>query len=160
DKDAVLPLALDGRLFRPGLVDAAADDLDRLLDRLAAASLGRDRTKAHRPGAVAVDLDGHLGIELGERLPRVLEAVLVADREDDRVTFDVEPGIADLGVAQGIAHAVDNSVEMVALRRRDIDFQQEIGAAAQVEAERHLLVRDLFWHKGQLLWGEQVWQAQ
>src|SRR5712671_5728068 len=32
DEDAVLPFALDRRLFCAGLVDAAADDLDRLLE--------------------------------------------------------------------------------------------------------------------------------
>src|SRR5262249_20921699 len=43
DKDPVLPLALDCRFLGAGLVDAAADDLDRLVDRLAAALLRRLR---------------------------------------------------------------------------------------------------------------------
>ena len=41
DEDAVVAFALDGRLLGAGLVDAAADDLDRLVDRLLAALLGR-----------------------------------------------------------------------------------------------------------------------
>ena len=35
DEDAVLPLAFDRRLLGAGFVDAPADDLDRLVDRLA-----------------------------------------------------------------------------------------------------------------------------
>ena len=52
DQDAVRALALDRRLLGPGLVDAAADDLDRLIDRLAAPRLGGDRAEPHRPRAV------------------------------------------------------------------------------------------------------------
>ena len=52
DEDAVLALALDRRLLGAGLVDAAADDLDRLLDRLAAPRLGRLRAELHLAGAV------------------------------------------------------------------------------------------------------------
>src|SRR5437660_1218846 len=83
---------------------APANDLDRLLDRLPPPRLGRDRAEPHRPGAVAGNLDRELGVELGQRLPRVLDPV--ADREDDCFAFDVEPGVADLGVAQRVAHVI------------------------------------------------------
>ena len=53
DQDAVLALALDRRLLGAGLVDAAADDLDRLLDawRAARASVAVG-CKLQRAGAV------------------------------------------------------------------------------------------------------------
>src|SRR5205823_6124186 len=47
DQDAVLALALDRRLLGAGLVDAAANDLDRLFDGLAAAGFGRHRAELH-----------------------------------------------------------------------------------------------------------------
>src|SRR6266403_2005603 len=100
DEDAVLSLALDRRLLRAGLVDAAADDLDRLLDRLAPAGFARHRTEPHGPRPAAADLDGELGVDLAEDLPRIVDPVAVADRENDRIAFDIEAGVADLGVAQ------------------------------------------------------------
>src|SRR5437763_16557003 len=94
DEDAVLPLALDRRLLGAGLVDTAADDLDRLLDRLAPPALGRDGAELHRAGAIAGDLDGEVRVDLGEGLFRLLDPVGLTDREGDRVAFDIEPGIA------------------------------------------------------------------
>src|ERR1700693_2195727 len=60
DQDTVLPLTLDRRLLGASFVDAAADDLDGLLDRLAAAGFGCQRTELHRPGAVTGERDGEL----------------------------------------------------------------------------------------------------
>ncbi len=160
DEDAILTLALDRRLFSPGLVDAPADDLDRLFDRLPAARLSGDLGELHRAGAVAADLDAQVGVDLGERLPRVVDAVGIADREHDRVAFDIEPGIADLRIAQRVAHAVGDRVEALALRRGDIDLEQEVGAAAKVETERDLLVRNDVRQMRQLRRGEQIRQAQ
>ena len=113
-----------------------------MLDRLASPALGRDAAELHCAGAIAGDLDRQVGVDLGEGLFRFLDAVGLADREGDRVAFDIEPGIADMGVAQGIADAVDDRAEAIALRRRDIDFEQQVGTAAQIETERDLLVRD------------------
>src|SRR5260370_15980008 len=117
NEGAVLPLALDRRLLGAGLVDATADDLDRLLDRLAAPAFGRDGAELHRAGSVAADLDGQVGVDLGEGLFRFLDTVGLADREDDRVAFDIETGIADMGVAQGIVYAVDVRAKPSALLR-------------------------------------------
>ena len=160
DEDAILPLALDRRLLGAGLVDAAADDLDRLLDGLAAARLGRDRAELHRAGAIGRNFHDEVRVVLGESAFRLLDAVGVADRKGDRVAFDIEAGISDMGIAQCIADAVGNRVEALALRRIDIDVKQEIGAAAQVEAERDLLFRDEMRQIAELRGGEQVRQAQ
>src|SRR5204863_6366696 len=75
DEDAVLPFALNRRLLGAGLVDPAADDLDRLLDGLAAARLGRGRAELHRAGAVGGDFDGEVRVDLGELALRVLDPV-------------------------------------------------------------------------------------
>jgi hypothetical protein len=132
---------LNRRLLGPGLVDAAADDLDRLIDRLPASRLGRNCAEAHRSRPVAGEVDGEVGIDLTQRLARIVDAVGLADRKGDRIAFDVEPGIADIGVSQRIADVVDNRVEALALRGGNIYLEQQIGAAAQVEPERDLLMR-------------------
>ena len=141
-ENAVLPLALDRRLLDPGLVDAAADDLDRLVDRLAPPGFGRHGAEADRPGSVGRDRHGQVRIDLGQRLSRIVDALGLADLEHDRVVFDREPGIADVGVEQRVAHIVDQRVEPLALGRGDIDLEQQVRAAAQVETQRHLLVRE------------------
>src|SRR5437879_3185147 len=81
DEDAILPLALDRRLLGAGLVNAAADDLDRLLDRLASPALGRDAAELHCAGAIAGDLDRQVGVDLGAALFRFLAACGLAERE-------------------------------------------------------------------------------
>ena len=74
----------------------------------------------------------------------------------DRVALIGEPGIADLGIAQRVAHGLLDRVETLALGRRDIDLEQQIRPAAQVETERDLLVRHPARQPGELLFGEQV----
>src|SRR4029077_14475246 len=71
-----------------------------------------------------------------------VEAVVRADREGARTACDVEAGIADMGIAQRVADAVDDRIEAFALRCRDIDLKQQVGTAAQIEAERHLLAHE------------------
>ncbi len=141
DEDAVRSLALDRRLLGPGLVDAPADDLDRLIDCLPAPRLGCNRAEAHRSRAVGGDLDGEVRIDLAQGLARGFDLVGLADREDDRIAFDAEPGIPDIGVTQRVAHIVDDRVEPLALRCGDIDLEEQIGTAAQIQPERYLLVR-------------------
>src|SRR5215469_16467111 len=141
DEDAVRSFALDRRLFGAGLVDATADDLDRLIDRLAAPRICGDGAEPHRPRSVRGDVDRQVGIDLAQRGPRGIDAVGLAEREGYRVAFDIEPGIADISIAQCVAHVVDQRVEPLALCRGDIDLEEQIGATAQVETERNLLVR-------------------
>jgi hypothetical protein len=55
DEDAVCSLALDRRLLGTGLVDAAANDLDRLIDRLPGSILRSAwRASSMRPGSRSV----------------------------------------------------------------------------------------------------------
>src|SRR5205807_5854167 len=123
DEDAVRTLALDRRLLGPGLVDAPADDLDRLIDRLPAPGLGRNRAEAHRPRPVGGNVDGEVRIDLVQGLARAFDLAGVADREDDRIAFDIEPRVTDIGVAKRVAHIVGDRVEALALRRGDIDLE-------------------------------------
>ena len=78
----------------------------------------------------------------------------------DRVALIGEPGIADLRVAQRVAHGLLDRVETLALGRGDIDLEQQIRAAAQVETERHLLVRHPARQPGELLLGEQIGERE
>src|SRR5262244_420791 len=99
DENAVLSLALDRRLLGAGLVNAPSNDLDRLIDRLPAACLSRYGAEVHRPGSVALYLDGEVRIDLAQGLARLLDPIGFADRKHDRIAFDIEPRIADIGVA-------------------------------------------------------------
>src|SRR5215467_2880314 len=67
DEDAVRSFALDRRLFGAGLVDAAADDLDRLIDRCLPSPFGGDGAEPHRPRPVRGDVDRQVGIDLAPR---------------------------------------------------------------------------------------------
>ena len=61
DENAVSALALNGRLDQPEFIDAALDDLDRLIDRLADA-LGQRRVRGRQRNQAAVlgDIDAAL----------------------------------------------------------------------------------------------------
>ncbi len=143
-QDAVLALALNLRLLGAGLVDAAADDLDRLVHRLAPLRLGRNRAEGDCSGPVAGDRHGQVGVDLAQRVARRLDRCRIAQLEGDRRAFDLKAGIADVRVAQRVSDVVDDRVEPVALGGGDIHLQQQIRAATQIEAERHLLVRHRF----------------
>ena len=109
--------------------------------------------------ALAIVLDDRR-VGLGEIALGVLDAVCVADRKGDRVAFDIKAGVADTRVAQRVADAVGDRIEPLALRRFDIDLQQQIRAAAQIEAEGDLLLRDESRQSVELRGREQVGEAQ
>ena len=158
DEDAVRALALDRRFLGSGLVNAPADDLDRLVDRLPTPRLGRNRAEAHRPRTVGGDVDRQVRVNLSQRLTSSFDAVGFANREDDRIAFDIEPGISDIGVAQRVAHIVGDRVEALALGRGDIDLEQQIGTTSQIQPERYLLVRQPIRHLREKGRAEQVRQ--
>ncbi len=135
---------MDRRLLGAGLVDAAADDLDRLVDRRLAPRRQGDVAVAQRRLAVGTDRRHEIGIEIAEQfldlvhpsLP--LDLIEIAQREDNLVTLDVEPGVADPVVAQRGAGTVDDVVEALLQRGAEIDLEQKVRAAAQIEAEADL----------------------
>ena len=126
---------------------------------MAAARLGGGHAEFHRAGAVGRDFDGEVRVDLGELALRILDAIRFPDREGDRIAFDIEAGITDMGVTQRIADAVDRRIEPLTLSRRNIDLEQQIGAAAQIKTERHLLSR-VTGQIGELRRGQQVQRAE
>ena len=127
-QDAILALALDRRLLGPGLVDAAADDFDRLLDGLAHAVEHRglrNRQADHAAAGI-----GHLKVALtagshqsAQRLgqlaqlgERRLHVGFLGDANLDRVVAHGDAaGEADLGIAQRPADVVADLVEPLLL---------------------------------------------
>ena len=141
DQDAVRPDALDRRFLGAGLVDPAAHDLDRLLDRRGTAPFELDIGRLDRDRAAGAHRHLEVGIDLLDELANVVLAAGLAQHEHDLVVIDGEPGISDLGGDERGAQLVEQVIELVLLGRFHVDFVEEIRAAAQVEAEAHLLVR-------------------
>src|SRR5207244_3877368 len=79
-ENTVRSFPLYRRLLGPGLVDAAADDLDRLIHRLAPPRVRRHRAEPHRPRPVAGDLDRQVRVDLTQRLAGILDTSGLADR--------------------------------------------------------------------------------
>ncbi len=160
DEDAVLPFALDDRLLGAGLVDTAPHDLDRLLDRRAGARLERDGVGLQRD--IAARGDGHvdLGIDLLDEGADIVEPLGLAQREGDAVALGIEPGIADARRAELAAQRIDQRVEALAPDGAHVDLEQQMRAAAQIEAEAHLLLRDPPRQGIERLRREQIGQAQ
>ena len=75
--------------------------------------------------------------QLGQR--RLQIGVLDADL--DRVGARGKAGIADLGVAQHAADVVAHLVELFLLHVVGIDFEQQVRAALQIEAEHDVALR-------------------
>ena len=139
DQDTVGALALDGRLAHAGLVDPAADDLDGLLHRRAAAlAQGLLGEGQHQPVAVA----GQRGalLEIADQPARLAEISFLADGDADAVALDAEPGIANPRLAQYAAHRIHQGVQPLADHHLNRDLEQDMGSALQVEPQADLLV--------------------
>ena len=152
-QNAVDALALDQRLDGAEFVDAALDDLDRLLDRLADA-IGDRRLRDRQPDQAAAgvgDFEAALAAgaeQAAERLRQVAQLGqrgrqigILGDANLDVVAADSEAGIGDLGVAQHAADVVADLVELVLLDVVGIDLEQEVRAALQIEAEHEMALR-------------------
>ena len=88
-QNAVRPLALNRWLLGSCLVDAPANNLDRLIDCLAPACLGRNCIEPHRPGPVCCNFQGEVRIDFSQRRPCIFNAVWLTDRKRDRVADHV-----------------------------------------------------------------------
>src|SRR2546423_11298409 len=120
-QDAIVALALDHRFDRAELVDAALDDLDRLLDGLAhALDNGRLRESQADQSATSIgDVEVALvarAEQAANRLRQITQLgqrgleIGVLDTYLDRIATCHETGIADLGLAQRAAHIVADMV--------------------------------------------------
>jgi hypothetical protein len=149
---AVGAFALDQRLDGAELVDAALDDLDRLVDRLAYAI--DDRRLAERQ-AVEVAVIGDVDIALagrahdaaerlrqgGELFARLARIAAFTDAHLDAVAAHDEAGIADARVAQHAADVVAQSFEHVLADGLGIDLEEDVRSALQVETENDVALR-------------------
>jgi hypothetical protein len=135
DQDLVGPLALDRRLAGACLVDAAADDLDRLLDGVLRDLFQRGVGIGGDDLAIGRDREIHvLGDGLQDRAC-LLDIVLVPEGQLYRMAVDAKAGIADIGLAQLGAEAVDDARQPLAHHRFHVGLQQQMRAALEVEPE-------------------------
>ena len=134
-QDAVVALAHDGGLDGAGLVDAAAQDLDRLVDHfllLAEQVLRRSRRAGScRRCPTPAATDRRCG---SPRSP--WRAGLVAQHHDHgAAALHGHVLEADLLLAQLAAHRIGQVGQAFVQHRAQVGFEQEMRAAAQVEAE-------------------------
>ena len=152
-QNTVGALALDQRLDGAEFVDAALDDLDRLLDRLAHA-LEQRRIGDGQPDQMLpseVDIEASLAIaaedaaerhrQLAQLGQRLLAVGVVADAHFDAVAAHGQAGIADAGVAQNAAHVIAGRLKLFLAHRVGVDLQQDMRTALQVEAEHDVALR-------------------
>ena len=145
-ENAVDALLLDGRLARADLVDAPAHDLDRLLHRPAAQIDHRLLAEGDRDPAVAAVLDLDLarhrvGVQVVQQLDGPSGERGIGQRQYHGIALDAEPAIADPLRPQRGARVVEQAVQALGDHRIEIDLEQQMGAALEVEPEIDLLVR-------------------
>src|SRR5262249_13901909 len=154
-QDAVVALALDRRLDQTELVDALADDLDRLIEHLPRALEKRRLGDGQTNDAAADVLDVERALaggadEAAERLRQLAQLgepllqVVLADHDLYRVAADHRGAReTDAGLAQDLAHVVLQRQQLLPAHVVDIDLEQDVRAALQVEAEHDSALRPL-----------------
>ncbi len=152
-QDAVGALAHDGRFRRAHGVDAPVDGFDggaggagdavlhalrggRQRDRISARTFDREVVAAGAEDGVADRLD-----QLLEGGRRLVEIFRLGDFHLHRVANNTETGEADLAFTQRLARVVAQRVEPILLQFLGVHGEQQMRTAAQVEAQRKLLVR-------------------
>ena len=145
--DAALALAGDLGIDHAGLIDAAADDLDGLVDRAGSPcrECGAERVRVIVPSgsdpiAVSgrpVDASWLISGFIAATAASVLRGVAQAQQDAVLIRLRFQGLIEDLAVAQSLADAVGQTVQPLLQHRLHVDFEQQIAAAAQVEAEMH-----------------------
>ena len=155
-QDTVRALALDGRLDEAQFVDALLDDPDRLVDGLTDAFDHRgiarrqaDESAAgvdHFESALAIALDRFTppsGCDSSRQLRQpALEIATLAQPHLDAVAAHHRRGRpADAGIAQRAAHLVAQIVEALLAHVVQVDLEQDVRAALQIEAEHEAPLR-------------------
>ena len=151
-ENAAGALALDGRLDQAKLVDAALDDLDRLIDGLADAFDDRRVRRGQRDQAASLgDVDAALarGTEYtGQRLRQlaqladgVIHVTVARDAYLHAVAADGTPGEGDTRLAQNAQHIVGDSLEPLLAHGIGVDLEQQARAALQIEAKHDVPLR-------------------
>ena len=138
--DAVGALLLDDGLGHTQFVDAVAQRRDVLLEGQVLGALLLFRLQRRHQAQFAallllVQCDfGRRGFDF---LARLVAAFLVAELDQQALAFAHDAVVRNAFVAQQAAHAAGGPVELLGQRGGHIDLQQEMHAAAQVEAQVH-----------------------
>ena len=141
NQDTIVTLALDRRLDQAELVDALADDLDRLIDHLPGA-LEERRLRGSEPDHPAADIldverTGARAEEAGERLRQLpelrqslLEVVLANGDLDGSAAHDRSAGQADARLVQDSAHIVLQRQQLLPAHVVGVDLEQDASRLA------------------------------
>ena len=152
-QDAIGTLPLDQGLYGSEFVDAALDDLDRLLDRLpdSVGDSGLRNGQADQATTRVGNIKAALAAgpqqaakwlrHFAQFAQRRLRIGILGDAHLDTVVAHIEAGVTDLGVAQRAAHVIADLIELLFLDVVGIDLEQQIGAALQIEAEHETALR-------------------
>ena len=138
--DALGALLLDDRLGNAQFVDAVSERRDVLLDgrllgfRLRLGGERRDDAELARP---VYGLQRKIGRDALDLALRLVASVGVAELDDDGLCLAHDAGIGKFLLTQRVANIRDLAVEPLGERGLEIDLQQEVDAAAQIEAEIH-----------------------
>ena len=139
--DALGALLLDDRLGHAQLVDAIAEDLDVLRDRAVLDALLRLGLQAGDEPQVAAAAIGFAELQVGVVLldghARLHAFGLVLEAHDDVAAFARDAGILDLFLAQQRPQVGRVAVAGLFDGRLHVDLQQEVHAAAEIEAKVH-----------------------
>ncbi len=152
-QNTVGALALDRRFDQAELVDALFDDRQSLVD--GAADAFGDGDVGNRQPDQAVARIGHIDralsgtaqnaaerrrqfAQLGERLVQIRS---FADTDFDAVAADRKAGIAGARVAQHTADVVAQRIHALFAHVVDVDFEQNVRAALQIEAQHDVALR-------------------
>ena len=120
------------------VVDPAAQDFDRLLKRRIAAV--QDRLIRRRDGDTGpVDLDTGARFDLRENAPRLLDVFLIRNGDADDLIRNAQTTGPNAGRAQLSPRTFGDAFQVLANDLVDLDFEQQVRAALQIEAQVHLL---------------------
>jgi len=103
-ENAVVALALNRWFFHTRFVDAAANHLDRLLDRPALTRLDDILRQRHRDVAGSIDIECHLAIDIAQRVAETVRIARIRQLDDDLAVVDTDTCVADLGLLQDVPH--------------------------------------------------------
>ncbi len=159
DEDAVGPLLDDRGLGDAELVDAVADGLEPLVDRVGAdpVGLGGAHLQADLAGVVLLDLEGRV---LGDLLADLVERRVGGRHEDNRRQPFAPHGPDREALApQRVAQFVGDALGGVLHRLVHLDAEDEVHAALQVESEAQLLHRHQLVPPGRHLPGQRRHEA-
>ena len=152
NQNAVRAFALDRGLDQAELIDAALDDLDRLIDGLANALDKRRvrRRERDEPAALGyVDAALPRGAEyagqglrqFAQLANRVVDVALASDACLHAVAADGAPGERNAILAQDAEHVVGDALESFLAHSGSVDLEQQARATLEIKAKHDVTLR-------------------